>query len=305
MAIAVAPVVARYCYSSGCDANAAANAIARLGDRLYNPDSDPDELSAEGSLALGAPEGGFLYVTDFTGTFELRKLQWRISRAPAGRNEDVDVCTWHFLKVSAGTPAAWVDGTDLPVLEGLYNTYWTALKVKFPSFMHEDQFRWYKDGPAYYTLNGDGTAYVPTGDNPAVRVTEVDVAGTSGATTGMPPQCAVTVTEKTSSRRHWGRFYFPFQLGTDLDATGLLSSTPLNAFLASTVTLYNGARAASMLPVVFSIQKPVRPKAGGGTLPAVGATAYEITSLQMDDIVDIIRSRRYKAGVNKPNTVLT
>jgi len=60
-----------------------------------------------------------------------------------------------------------------------------------------------------------------------------------------------------------------------------------------------------MVPVVWSIAKPERPKAGGGTLPAAPAVAYEVTSLQMDNLFDVIRSRRYDVATIKTNTALT
>jgi hypothetical protein len=245
-------------------------------------------------------------VTDFTGSFELRKLQWRISRAPTGRIEDVDVCTFHFIKVSGGTPTTWaVDFSDLATIETALAAMWTTDKTDYPSFMHSDQFRWYKDGPAFYELNGDGTAYVPIGDNPAVRVTEVDVAGTSSSTAVLPPQVAWGSTEITSSRKHWGRFYLPAGDANRLDATGLLGSTELGSTLGAAVTFYNACRAASCLPVVWCIQKPERTKKNGGTLAPQAATAFEVTHLQMDDITDVIRRRRYQNGVTKTRTALT
>lgn len=251
-------------------------------------------------------EGGGWIVADVPAPFELRKLQVRISRQPAGRLEDVDVMTFHFLKVVSGTPSNdWSSGTEYSAVETALSAMWTTDKTDYPSFMHLDQFRWYKDGPAFYTLNDDGSAYVPIGDNPATRVTEVDVAGTSSATAVLPPQVAWSITEITSSRRHWGRFYLPAGDANRLDATGLLGATELGSSLGAAVTFYNACRAANAVPVVFSIQKPERPKAGGGTLPAVGAVAYEVTSLQMDDICDVIRSRRYQNGVTKTRTALT
>lgn len=303
--VALSGVLVRYCATSGCDYQAASNAVGRIYTDLFDPDADPAALTDRANEALGAPEGGVAAVTDFTGTFELRKLQWRLSRAPSARVEDVDVMTFHFLKVSGGVPTTWADGTDLPALETLVNNYWTAIAGRFPSFMHSDQFRWYRDGPAFYTLNSGGTAYVPIGDNPAVRVTEVDVAGTAAAAPWLPPQSAITITERTSSRKHWGRFYLPAIGSGSVTNDGLVAAATFTSLLGGAVTFYNAARAASMLPVVWSIQKPVRPKASGGTLPAVGAAAYEITSLQMDDIIDVIRSRRYQTGVTKTNTVLT
>lgn len=305
IAIQLTSATLRYCVSQGCSTEDFENAYHRYRKDLEDITADPDEISAGMSLYIGAPEGGTITVTDFTGSFELRKLMFRLSRAPAGRTEDVDVMTFHFLKVTSGTPSAWSDATDLGNVETAMNTWVTANKGSWFAFTHADQYRWYADGPAFYSLNGDGTAYVPNGDNPALRITEIDVAGTATGTSCLPPQCAVTVTEKTSSRKHWGRFYIPVQASATTDATGLVQSGQVTGFASSTVTLYNTCRAASVVPVVWSIQKPVRPKRPSGTLPAQPAKAYEITAVQVDDIVDIIRSRRYRTGLNKTTTALT
>jgi hypothetical protein len=60
-----------------------------------------------------------------------------------------------------------------------------------------------------------------------------------------------------------------------------------------------------MVPVVFCIQKPSRPTAGGGTLPVQAAVAYEVLSLQMDDLADVIRSRRWDTPTIRSVTTLT
>jgi hypothetical protein len=245
-------------------------------------------------------------VTDFTGAFELRKLQWRLSRAPSGGTiEDQDVCTFHFLKVASGAPAAWVDSTDLPAVETALGTFWGAIDSKFPPFLHSDQYRWYKDGPAFYELNTAGTAYVPIGDNPAIRVTEVDTAGTDSTNVVFSPQTAMTITRRTSSRHHWGRWYMPAPTVIIGDLTGRITSSGVSTILGAAVTFFNSCRTANVLPVVWSIQKPERPKAGGGTLPAWDAHAFEVTSLQMDNLFDVIRSRRYDTATIKTNTALT
>jgi len=307
VALALSGPVVRWCVTNGCDANTAANALARFAGRLSDPGEDPDELSSD-ITAYVAPstEGGSFIVTDFTGTFELRKAQVRMSRAPSGGTvEDVAVNTYHFIKTSAGSPAAWVDGTDLPALETLLNSFWGSIKGKYRSFVHLDQYRWYADGPAFYELNEGGTAYVPIGDNPALRVTEVDVAGTQAGANALPPQCAMTVTEKCSSRKNWGRWYLPAPTAVEVSTEGRIDSTALSDILTAAVTLYNGARAANYVPVVWSIQKPERPKKPSGTLPAQVATAFEVTSLQMDNLFDVIRSRRWGAATVKTNTALT
>lgn len=305
IALQIAQATTRYCISQGCSTSDFENAYRRYRKDIEDVTADPDEISAGMSLYIGAPEGGTIHVADFTGTFELRKLQWRLSRAPGARTEDVAVMTFHFIKASGGTPGAWVDGTDLPALEAKFDTYCTYLKTYWLAFTHSDQYRWYADGPAFYEiLPGAGVA-TPVGDNPAVRVTEVDVAGTSGSSTCLPPQCAVSVTKKCSSRKHWGRFYVPVQSGAFIDGTGLLPSAQVTALATNTQTLFNSCRSSGYLPVVWSVQKPARPKRPSGTLPEQPAKAYEITRVQVDDVIDIIRSRRYRSGINKSDLALT
>lgn len=213
--------------------------------------------------------------------------------------------TFHFIKASGGTPGTYVDSTDLPAVETALGTYWTTLATRYPSFLHSDQYRWYKDGPAFWQLNTAGTAYVPVTPNPAIRVTEVDSAGSGGAGSVLPPQVALTVTEKTASRSSWGRWYLPAMMSNLSDASGRLGTVDIDQLVAAAVTFYNSCRTASMVPVVFSIPKATRPTAGGGSLPAVGGVAHEVISIQMDNLWDVIRRRRWDAPTYRKVTALT
>jgi len=309
LALAAGAIGARVCWTYNCDLQSWSNTASRFWGELKDPGSDPATLTLVMSNDIAAQtEGtGGALVTDFAEPFELRKLQWRLSRAPAGGTlEDVDVMTFHFIKATAGVAGTYVDGTDLPAVETALGTYWTALQPFYANWMHSDQYRWYKDGPAFYTLATSGPPrYVPIGDNPAIRVTEVDVAGTNATASIASPQTAMTITEKTTSRLHWGRFYLPAPSAGLADASGRIVAANLATILAATVTFYNACRAAQMVPVVWSIQKPERPKKPSGTLPAWPATAFEISSLQMDNLFDVIRSRRYGAPTVKTVTALT
>lgn len=308
VAIALAPVATRVVQTSGPgDVNAVANKLANFWSRLSDPGEDPNELAVEMSEA----EGEVFYVTDFAAPFELRKLSVRFSRAPAGGTvEDQDVMTFHFLKTSGGAPGTYVDGTDLPAVETAFGTFWTACKTSYPTWVHLDQYRWYKDGPAFYELREDPppAKYVPLAiGNPSIRVTEVDVAGTASAGDVMPPQVAVSVTEKTSARVHWGRFYMPGGVAAFFaDNDGRLDMSNVGTtFQGAAVTFYNSCRSANMTPVVFSIQKPERLTKKGATLPAVEAVAYGVTAIQVDNVLDVIRRRRYSAPTVRTSTNLT
>jgi hypothetical protein len=282
------------------------NALRTWWSELIDPTSDPGELSA--AMSAGGPESesGVWLVTDFTGTFELRKLQWRWSRAPTGGLvEDQDTITWHFIKATGGTPGTYNDTTDLAAVETAATALWAGQAAGFQSFMHNDQYRWYKDGPAFWHLSSDGTKYLPVVPNPAIRVTEVDVAGSLGASAIFPPQIAITVTKKTSSRKNWGRIYYPIHGTSVADAQGRVATGNCDSICAAWVTFCNACRTASMIPVVFSIPKVARDTAGGGELAAQGAIAFEISSLQVDNLFDVMRTRRYSGPTYRKVTALT
>ena len=241
-------------------------------------------------------------MADIHSSFELRKLQWKFSRAPAGgTTEDVAVMTFHFIKTP--TPQGpWDDVADLGGIETLVRPYWGGLAPYYPPWIISDQFRWYKDGPAYYKLNGDGTGYIPVGGNEAVRVTEENVPGTLSVTSMLPPQVAISVTELTSDRRHWGRWYLPAPSSILAEENGRVHTAELANMLSLAGAFYGQCIASGFQPVVFSIQKPARPKRPSGTLPEQEAIAFAVTELQMDNLFDVIRRRRYDHATQKLKT---
>lgn len=210
----------------------------------------------------------------WTGDYELRKLQVRYSRSPTGMgSQDVAVTTHHFLNLTADEPdATWTTG-DYTTVEGAWDTLWTSLKARQSPTTRLDQFRWYKDGPAFHPTPEDG--------NPADRVTERDVPGTLAAgDTILPPQVAISVTERTALRKRWGRFYLPAGGSAYCTANGDLGASAVD-FIADAVEIfYNACRAADLIPVVFS--------------PTTEA-AFSVDQTQVDSLYDVIRSRRWSS----------
>lgn len=306
VAIALTPVVYRFVAAGGSTyPGAIERGLMASWSRLNDPMVTPEELQEE--MSAGWPEDGAAFlVADVTGTFELRKLQWRLSRAPTGGTiEDQDVMTFHFLRTAAGAPIAYTDTTELAAVESAVTAFWGTMLASWPAFIRSDQYRWYKDGPAFWELHTDGDRYVPITPNPAIRVTEVDTPGGASASSTLPPQVAISVTEKVSMRKSWGRFYLPAPSSANADNEGRLTTAKTDSLMAALVTMYNACRSAGMIPVVYSIPKPVRPKKPSGELPAQAGIAYEITSLQIDNLFDVIRRRRYDAPTYRKATVLT
>lgn len=180
--------------------------------------------------------------------------------------------TIDFLNMTGGVPDdTWVDA-DFATIETAIDAWWTGMKIFFPSWITLDELRWYRIGPSI----------VPP--NPAVRVTDRNVAAT-GSATGLPPQVAVTVTEKTAVRKEWGRIYLPNLITTKVQSgTGRIDPTTQQAILDLTTTLYDDAATADFLPVVYSRTR---------------RKTYGIEKLQVDDIFDVQRPRRWDRPISR------
>ena len=203
------------------------------------------------------------------------------------------MCTLNFLKLTAGAPdAAWVSG-DYATVENAFATWWTAMKVWYPATTTLVEYRWFKWGPDW---DVEGT----NPPNPATRSTAVSVAGTGSTASGVaPPQIAVSVTLQHAIRKRWGRVYLPAPVlvpaaGAIFDANGRLTSTLYAACRSNMVTALNSCRAANLIPVVWSKHRSEYTSAiSGAHFDEHAATAYEITAVQVDNLADVVRRRRY------------
>jgi hypothetical protein len=203
-----------------------------------------------------------------------RRVQCVFSRAPAGSVEDVAVCSLDFMNMTSGEPDdTWTAG-DFGTMEGLLTTFWSAVASYQCTTTVLSSFRWYRIGPG-----------IPK-PNPAVRVQTAAVSGT--VSQYLPPQLAISVTEKTGIQKRWGRFYIPglaYSSSLVASTTGRIASTGLTAIHTAALALYDGAAAADFLPVVYSptVQK-----------------VYGVEKVQVDDLFDVQRPRRW----DKPLTRL-
>jgi len=197
-----------------------------------------------------------------------RRLIFRFTRA--GLGEDVGQIHWDLVNITAGDlDDTWTTG-DFTTVEGIADTAWTAWKGQIPNIWTLSEYRWYRLGPG------------ATPPEPAVRVTPRSAAATvSGAT--VPPQIAQSVTLKTGLRKHWGRFYLPgpgaagYSSSTGHITTGYTDATA-NAMHAAIGSL----AAADFYLVVFN---------------AARSRMFNVESIQVDDIPDVIRRRRPKRSI--------
>lgn len=119
------------------------------------------------------------------------------------------------------------------------------------------------------------------GDPPGPAVQTFDMGALSGTKSGgaLPPQCACSVTLKTAHRRHWGRVYVPGLTTDSIDGWGRMK--PADADILATVFGNHVADCSSNdFPVVIYSEAAM--------------SAMEVGQVQVDDVVDIIRRRRFK-----------
>jgi len=280
-AIALTPVAVRVLkYADG----PGANELTTIPRSLWNRLLDPTETDADLSAAVSDSVGYAGNVTTFTGTFSTRKLQVSVAYG----TEDVRVNTHHFLKVSGGAAVDTWAAADFIALETAYDTFWAAMKDTLPPAYVLSALKWYRAGPA------DVPPQEP------VRAVDRSVAGTS-IYASVPPQCCASVTEKTSAGNAWGRFFFPAPGANSAyyGPTGRLITAYQTQLANAVDAWYETALAASLLPVVYSTAKPVRATASGGSLAATSARALTIDQLQVDDVPDVIRSRRHSSPALK------
>lgn len=191
-------------------------------------------------------------------------LIWSRTRSGGGP-EDPAICVFDF----ESTVSPWPDAAPLnyETAEAAIDSWWTALKVYYTARTTLDQMRWYRED--------DNT---PPWGEPA-RVTERNAAGTATGNI-VPPQVALSVTEKTAERRHWGRFYMPAPSVSMLDPDGSWAPANVNLWLTRCFELYQAWALSGLRPVV---------RGSGPT-----STMRPVETLQIDSIPDVIRRRRYE-----------
>lgn len=195
----------------------------------------------------------------------IRRAQLVFSRTPTGSTEDVATTHLDYLNLTAGEPDdTWVDA-DFATLEGYIDTWWTALKPYVWSKCSLTQIRWYRIGPGIAP------------PNPPVRITTRAVPGTNS--TPMAPQVSVTLTLKTGVRKEWGRLYLPHPGGNIADTTnGRIDSSIMGTVATASDVLFKAAFAADFVPVVYGRARQ---------------KVYTVESLQIDDLFDVQRRRRW------------
>ena|SRR3982751_880869 len=228
--------------------------------------------------------------------YELRKLTAKWSRAVGlTPTQDAGMCTFHFLNLTGDVPDATWTTTDYTTVETAFETYWTGIKTAFPPSTKLAEFVWRADGPAF---KPKGSSLSPT-----LRIQTASLTVGTGSGEQCPPQCAVSVTEVIPStyvvedvegvgaqtRNRWGRFYLPALTSTAL-VNGRWDATTIENIATRTQTFYNAMVTADLIPVVYS--------------PTTGS-CWSMTEIHVDDIIDVIRSRRFETALARHAKTIT
>lgn len=194
---------------------------------------------------------------------DVELIQVVYSRAPTTiPAQDAAVNTWHLASV------AGLDDTIRARVEGYFDTFFTAVKVHFSAYMTVSQYRWYQ-------LNSSGKT---TGAG-AHRITPKAIVGTGTVPAPMPPQTSMTVTEKTPLRKRWGRFYLPI---------GAMSLTSSGRFSAAQVDIV-----ADAAEILYNAVIDDANAMGFCSAVSLDGSFEYISAIQVDDLVDIQRRRRW------------
>lgn len=226
----------------------------------------------------------------FTGDFELRRFNiiWTVQDA-ASPSDDVRVCTLHIAKQFGTfddvTDETW-DAADYSSVDAKISTFISSLAAYTSNKYTWDRLTAYRVGPNVEP------------PQPKVYDADKNVVGTVSSAP-LPPQVAVSVTEIAGSKRYWGRFYLPGWTTASVSAYGRLSSTEAGLLADMVDTLYTSLDTADLHPVVYRQALPARTTKAGTALPARAASAYNVTKVQVDDVLDVIRRRRYKHATVK------
>ena len=194
-------------------------------------------------------------------------VQLVFDRENLAPSEDVAVMTCHIREVQQGLPDIF-PMTDAARDDFISNvaTWWAVVKGHMTQHITFRELRFY-DVPS--------TPGADMGDPVKVQAVAEAATGTSGA---LPPQVSLSITFRTSKRKTWGRFYLPGPARSLCDDKGRIDSAAADSILTATHALTNRSDSGASL-VVFSRKE---------------WTHHDPQLIQIDDIFDVIRTRRYR-----------
>lgn len=209
------------------------------------------------------PSGIVSFVYDWAMATDVYRMVVNYEYKSPPTNMAVTTHDWEWISEDPITSSSY------EAVEELYDDFFLAITNYLATNTYIRGYRWsqWKDGF--------------TGTDPSFRFASRSQArGTSGSL--LPPQVSCAVTEETDIRRRWGRFYLPFIAATVNDS-GRFSTTMCDAVGAAAVTLLEGVESEWRHVTVSSLEPHVLP------------TRF----VRVDDVPDVIRSRRWAAPTHR------
>jgi hypothetical protein len=190
---------------------------------------------------------------------------------PGSFTDDVRLMHFDFLNLTGGAPDdTWTDTDYANVFNGMEG-WFAAIKSYVSDQYTLREMRVYRIGPGI------------TPPNPPAKVYPVGIAGTSSSTE-LSPQSALSLTLKTAERKRWGRTYLPGLTSALLTTHGVASSSAVDAIGGALDTSFSALISDDFHPVVYS--------------PTTQA-ANMVEQVQVDNLIDVIRSRRWRNATHK------
>lgn len=199
-----------------------------------------------------------VYWVSVPATYLVQTVHERTGVAPI--TDDVEVTTTHWRWDGSGDPG----DTDFLIVEARLDGFWSTIANLRSDSVTVREHRWY---PAVLPPDTPGEAL------------RVIASGIEGTATGNlhPPQVATTLTFITDVRRRWGRFYIGGLTTVGADFAGRQTSAAIISIVEAAESAFLNT-ATNWKVQVFGSPTP-------NSLP--------VRSVRVDDVFDIIRSRRY------------
>lgn len=209
-----------------------------------------------------------------------RHFVYTFENMTSGETADDQQITWDVVNVTGGLVDSTWNTTDYQTVTTGLNPLVQAIAAAVSSSYACTGVKAYVKG---YRPYSDPKPFIESG--PPDHVETFSLPG--GASSTSAPQVSSTLTEMTAARAHWGRTYLP-TIGTSAIATtGRMLATEIDRIMdvASTQYLYLwNNQFPVVVPTVQSDKVPVR-------------VLQTVSAIRMDDVLDTMRSRRYKSAL--------
>lgn len=202
----------------------------------------------------------------------------RFDRTGISTDEDDAIITMHCRGVQAGLPDVLnpMDDTNRGNFAGKVQAWWNAVRSLCATGCTAMDVRFYALGANASELLG-----------PPDKIVTLTGVG-QGGTAALPLQVALSTTFITDQRKTWGRFYLPCAVQSTISSARITGS--------AMTTLANAATGLTS-------------RSGSGACLTVWSrkewTHHDPQFVQVDDVPDVIRSRRLRTTITRTKVAAT